>query len=515
MPMNDGVRLADLLSGLSFVSDMGLGLPPEDALRCCLVGTALARKLNLSETEVADVFYTSLLQHIGCTGYAHESYLVWGDDIAANRAAQRTDFTHITDIYTTYLLTLTKGKGMLPRARMVAILTTKGPGFLKRFTTATCEVAAQTARRLNLPEGVQRGLYEVFEWWNGRSAPRGLKGEEISLIGRVTHVAGVGAKFDLLGGPDLAVDTVKQRAGTVFDPAISEVFVTNAPELLAAANIGDPRERVLEAEPEPVSTVSEPQLVEVAAAFGDIADLKNPFTHGHSGGVAQLALQAGKKVGLKDAILLQLHVASLLHDLGRVGIPNSVWEKRTKLTAADWEQIRLHPYHSERILSCSSILLPMAAIAGMHHERMDGSGYLRGFEAAHIPMTARILAAADALQAMTQSRPHRAALDVDYAAERLQDDAAAGRFDPDAVAAVVIAAGGSSKRTIIRPAGLSDREIEVLRLVCQGLSNREVARRLYISPRTAEHHVQHIYTKIGVSSRAAAALYGMQHGLVT
>jgi HD-GYP domain-containing protein (c-di-GMP phosphodiesterase class II) len=325
----------------------------------------------------------------------------------------------------------------------------------------------------------------------------------------------VGAKFDLLGGPELAIDTVKQRAGTVFDPAISEVFVTNAPELLAAANFGDPRERVLEAEPEPVLTVSEPQLTEVAAAFGDIADLKNPFTHGHSAGVAQLALQAGEQVGLEDATLLRLHVASLLHDLGRVGISNSVWEKRTKLTAADWEQIRLHPYHSERILSGSPVLLPVAAIAGMHHERMDGSGYHRGFEAAHLPMPARILAAADALQAMTQSRPHRAAVDVDEAAGRLQDDAATGRFDPDAVAAVVDAAGGSSKRTIVRPAGLSDREIEVLRLVAQGLSNREVARRLYISPRTAEHHVQHIYTKIGVSSRAAAALYGMQHGLVT
>ena len=513
--MNAGFRLADLLSGLSLVSDMGLGLPPEDALRCCLVGTALARKIDLSETEVADVFYTSLLQHIGCTGYAHESYLVWRDDIAANRAAQRTNFAHLTDIYTTYLFTLTRSMGAVQRAHMVARLTTKGPGFLKRFTTATCEVAAQTARRLGLSEGIQRGLYEVFEWWNGKSAPQGLKGEDIALVGRVAHVAGVGAKFDLLGGPELAIETVKRRAGTIFDPAIADVFVTHASELLDAANLGDPRACVLEAEPEPVRIVSEPQLSEVAGAFGDIADLKNPFTHGHSAGVAQLAKSAGKKLRLESATLSRLHVASLLHDLGRVGIPNNVWEKRTELTAADWEQIRLHPYHSERILSCSPVLLPMASIAGMHHERLDGSGYYRGCKAAQISVPARVLAAADALQAMMQNRPHRDAITVDEAAQRIQDDACAGRLDPDAVAAIVDAAGGSPKRPISRPAGLSDREIEVLRLVAQGLSNREVARRLYISPRTAEHHVQHIYTKIGVSSRAAAALFGMEHGLLS
>jgi DNA-binding NarL/FixJ family response regulator len=158
----------------------------------------------------------------------------------------------------------------------------------------------------------------------------------------------------------------------------------------------------------------------------------------------------------------------------------------------------------------------MALIAGMHHERMDGSGYHRGCKAPEISVSARVLAAADALHAMTQSRPHRDALTVDEAAEQIQLDAREGRLDPDAVEAVANAAGGSlQKKASLRPAGLSDREIEVLKLMSQGLSNREVGRRLYISPRTAEHHVQHIYTKIGVSSRAAAALFAMEHGLLS
>jgi HD-GYP domain-containing protein (c-di-GMP phosphodiesterase class II) len=514
--LNDDIRLADLLAGLSLISDLGLGLPPENAMRSCLIGAALARRVGLDEKDVADVFYTSLFQHIGCTGYAHESYLVWVDDIAANRAARRTNFADQKDLIVSYLPTLTKGMSTRQRARVAANFFTKGPRFLKRFTTATCEVAAQTARRLGLSDGVQRGLHEVFEWWNGKGAPQGLKGEDISLVGRVAWVGGTAAEYDVLGGHELAVDAVRRRSGTIFDPALAETFVTHAAELLEVATLGDPRERLLEAEPEPVRYISEAQLPEVAAVFGDIADLKTPFTHGHSMGVARLARAAAETLQLDSTTLLRLHVAALLHDIGRIGVPDTVWEKPGELTSADWEQIRLHPYHSERVLSCSPVLQPMASIAGMHHERMDGSGYHRGCKAPEMSVPARVLAAADALQAMTQSRPHRDALTLDEAVEEIQHEARAGRLDPDAVVAVANAAGGSlQKEARSRPGGLSDREVEVLKLVSQGLSNREIARRLYISPRTAEHHVQHIYTKIGVSSRAAAALFAMEHGLMS
>jgi HD-GYP domain-containing protein (c-di-GMP phosphodiesterase class II) len=516
VPLNDDVRLADLLAALSLISDLGLGLPPENAMRSCLVGTALARAIDLGEKEVADVFYTSLLQHIGCTGYAHETYLVWIDDIAANRAARRTNFADPKDLFKSYLPTLTQGMSARQRARIAANFVTKGPGFLKRFTTATCEVAAQSARRLGLSVGVQRGLHEVFEWWNGKGSPQGLKGDDIALVGRVAYVGSTAAEHDVLGGPELAIEAVRRRAGTIFDPAIADAFVTQAAELLETASLGDPRQRVLEAEPEPVHFISEARLPDAAAVFGDIADLKAPFMHGHSAGVATIARVAGEKLGLDPTALLRLHVAALLHDLGRIGVPDAVWEKPGELTTADWEQIRLHPYHSERILSCSPVLQPIGLIAGMHHERVDGSGYHRGCKAPEISVPARVLAAADALQAMTQSRPHREALNVDDAADQIRHQARDGRLDPDAVEAVVDAAGGALQRkAAFRPAGLSDREVEVLRLMAEGHSNREVARRLYISPRTAEHHVQHIYTKIGVSSRAAAAVFAMEHGLIS
>jgi DNA-binding NarL/FixJ family response regulator len=183
---------------------------------------------------------------------------------------------------------------------------------------------------------------------------------------------------------------------------------------------------------------------------------------------------------------------------------------------ADWEQVRLHAYHSERILARSDALGPMAAIAARHHERLDGSGYHRGATARDLSLETRILAAADAFQAMTQDRPHRAAFPPERAARLVEQEVRAGRLDGDAVRAVIDAAGlGRPGRVHVdRPASLSDREVEVLRLLARGLSNRDIARNLVVSPRTAEHHVQHIYTKIGVSSRAAAALFAMEHDLL-
>jgi DNA-binding CsgD family transcriptional regulator len=221
-------------------------------------------------------------------------------------------------------------------------------------------------------------------------------------------------------------------------------------------------------------------------------------------------------VGLDRETVAGLRVAALLHDLGRGGVSNAVWEKPGPLTAAEWEQVRMHPYYTERILATSAALAPLAEVAGLHHERLDGSGYHRGCGAGTLGSAARILAAADAFQAMTQRRPHRPALVPEQAGEELTRDARRGRLDGDAVAAVLQVAGQAhrTRRGGLRPAGLSQREVEVLRLVAEGCSNPEIGRRWSISRRTAEHHVQHVYTKLGVSTRAAAALFALEHDLI-
>jgi HD-GYP domain-containing protein (c-di-GMP phosphodiesterase class II)/DNA-binding CsgD family transcriptional regulator len=419
------------------------------------------------------------------------------------------------DILRTYMPAVTRGRGPLDFARIVVFELTQGSRFGQRFVATTCEVGRATARRLGLPDSVQRGLYEVNESWNGKGGPQGLRGEAISIAGRVAQLGFTAAHFTAIGGAELATAVVRQRAGSSLDPAIATGFTEAASTILAAADVDDPKATVLDAEPAPVRTVEPARLTEVAAVIGDIADLKSPFMLGHAAGVAALATAAAERLRLDASEIERLHVAALLHDVGRVGISDGTWERPGPLTATQWEQVRLHTYHSERILARSTALEPMAKIAGMHHERIDGSGYHRGSVSREIPMGARILGAADAFQAMTQARAHRGALSENAAADTIHDEVRAGRLDPDAAAAVLDAAGRAwtrGRRTT--PAGLSDREIEVLRAMARGSTNRDIARRFAISPRTAEHHVQHIYTKIGVSSRAAAALFAMEHDLL-
>ena len=262
-------------------------------------------------------------------------------------------------------------------------------------------------------------MNEIYERWDGKGDPRKLSGDDIALPARFAQVASQAVLFARLGGPGLALEIVHRRAGTALDPSVAAAFVRHGRELLAEIASADPSVAVIEAEPEPRRRIAEPRLDEVARAFADLVDLKSPFMHGHSVGVTELAQAAAVDLGLTDTEVVRVRRAGLLHDLGRAGVPNGIWDKPGPLTASEWEQVRLHPYHSERILSRSTALDPLASLAGMHHERLDGSGYYRRATAAMMPIGARMLAAADVYQAMTQERPHRPALTPGAAAEQL------------------------------------------------------------------------------------------------
>jgi HD-GYP domain-containing protein (c-di-GMP phosphodiesterase class II) len=256
-------------------------------------------------------------------------------------------------------------------------------------------------------------------------------------------------------------------------------------------------------------------LDDIIRAFADYVDLKSVYTLGHSSGVAALAEAAGKLVGLDEVECTSLRRAALLHDLGRAAVPTSIWERKGKLTTAEWEQIRLHAYFTDRILRRSPLLSELAPIAAAHHERVDGSGYPRNVPASMLSRASRLLAAADVYHALTEVRPQRPAMTPNEAAAELRNEMNAGRLDREAVSAVLEAAGhGRPRTTSARPAGLTEREVEVLRLVARGQSNKQIAHALDISARTAQHHVIHIYAKIGVSSRAAAALFAVENGLL-
>lgn len=507
----DDLRLADLLCALSVTLDLAMAQPPEKSLRSCLVAMRLAQSLGLPLVDQRTVYYTTLLRHLGCTATTHEEARMMGPGVARLRPLmERTDPANKRESLT--LLThVGQGSG-IRRLQYVARTLSAGKSGEAQVLLAICEVGSMLAEGLHLGSAVADALYQNLERWDGTGTPRRLAGEEIGIATRIAEVATQAVIFTGLGGPELAEKMLRKRQAGWLDPHVVAAF---KPDLVGDLETSDVWEEALAAEPQPFWTIAADRVDDVARAFAYFVDLKSPYLFGHSTGVAELVEQAGERL-LDDDERPLVKQAAYLHDLGRIAVPTGVWERSGELRRGDWEQVRLHPYHSERILARSTALEPVATLAGLHHERLDGSGYPRQAKSSDLPPAARLLAVADVFQALTQERPHRAALPPEAAADAVRAEVAAGRLDGDCARAVLEAAGQRVPgRLSSRPSGLSEREVEVLRLLALGRSNAEIARELVISPRTAEHHVQHIYGKIGVSTRAAAALFAMRHGLFT
>jgi DNA-binding NarL/FixJ family response regulator len=307
----------------------------------------------------------------------------------------------------------------------------------------------------------------------------------------------------------------RERSGATYDPEIVERFCQSPEGCFVEAEIESAWDTVLEVEPGPHAVLSDEQVETATRAVADFVDLKSPYTSGHSQGVGELAEAAARLGRLPDADCVAVRRAGFLHDLGQSAVPAGAWMKAGPLSDTEWERMRLHPYYTERLLARVTGLSALGAMASLHHERPDGSGYHRSLPAPMLSSGARILAAAETYHAMTETRPHRPAYAPEVAAEQLRADARAGRLDGEAVAAVLSAAGHPTRPTRRDwPAGLSEREVEVLRLVSHGLTKRQVADQLVVAPATVDHHVRHIYDKVGVSTRAAATLFAMQHHLL-
>jgi len=311
-----------------------------------------------------------------------------------------------------------------------------------------------------------------------------------------------------VGGGDVAAQTVARWSGRALDPAIVAVFADAPAELLRISSPHDLWAAVVDAEPSPRRAFrDETALEEALAGFGDAADLKSPWFTGHSRGVAQLARAAAERLSPADAAAV--YRAGLLHDLGRVVVPVGIWERPGPLRPEESELVRMHPYHTGRVLARSPVLAPLGLIASRHHERMDGSGYPAGVRGPELDAAACLLAAADAFHALGEARPHRAALDPAAASQILSGL----RLDRDAIRAVLDAAGAPSPALPRLPAGLTERELDILRRLAAGCTKRQIASELVISQSTVHTHTVHIYGKCNVSTRAGLAMFAMQHGL--
>jgi HD-GYP domain-containing protein (c-di-GMP phosphodiesterase class II) len=509
------LRRAELVAALSLAIDLGSGQPLNHALRTCALATHFGVELGLDGTELRAVYYVALLRSAGCVADSAAVATRFGDEIAANVAISQIDPTNIQAALSLIFRHVGEGKPFLQRVGMIGAALAAGPGERNAVLTAHCEVAEMVAARLGCGMDVVRSLGQVFERWDGRGSPHQVKGEAIAVPARIVTLARDAELFYNLGGLDVAVAIIRERSGAMYDPALCARFVGLAPKLFAMVDASDLWEAALACEPGVQELVTEEAFDEAAHAMADFVDLKSHFTVRHSSGVAALGEAAGSALGLSAESLTALRRAALLHDLGRVAISVAVWDKPGPLTADEWERVRLHPYYTERALMRSPALAPLAALAAQHHERLNGSGYFRQSTGSQLTLSVRILAAADVFHAMTETRPHRPALAPEAAAETLRSEARAGRLDSEVVSAILVAAGQARKASRrVWPAGLSDREIEVLRLIARGSTYRETARALIISERTVEHHVRHIYDKVGVSTRAAATYFAMRHDLL-
>jgi HD-GYP domain-containing protein (c-di-GMP phosphodiesterase class II) len=313
---------------------------------------------------------------------------------------------------------------------------------------------------------------------------------------------------------EAAVDLVRRQRGKQFDPHLAEVFEAHAAILLAELDTTDTWDAVIGAEPSLTITLSDEAFDAALVSIADFIDLKSPYTLGHARAVAELVEDAATRLGLPDADVRAARRAGLVHSFGKLGVSNAILDKPTPLGAGERERVRMVPYLTERMLRQSPALAPLGAIAVQHAERLDGSGYPHGLSGGAISRPARVLAAADAYQSMREPRAYREAMPPEQAAARLRELVTNGGLESDSVEAVLAAAGHRVPRRRTGPAGLTAREIDVLRLLARGLTNKEIADRLVISRKTVANHVEHIYTKIGVSTRTAAGLFATQHGLL-
>jgi HD-GYP domain-containing protein (c-di-GMP phosphodiesterase class II) len=500
-----------MIAALCLGTDLAMAFPFEHGLHSTLIAMRLGDRLGIDRATASQTYYACLLMYSGCNIDVQMTTETFGGSQAS---LVPVTFGSQREALAGLLRALpTPGSSAPARAIQIARRLPRAGRERDPHLAAICEVAQMLAERLGLAAPVRDLFAHLTERWDGKGPLGRAKGDEISLAIRIVHVARDAAVQRMLGGEAFAVRVVRERGGHAFDPQVAACLADGADEILALGSEASAWEETLACEPHPHLALEGGAIDRALAAIGDFADLISPDLSGHSAGVAELARAAAQRCRIDAAGVATIRRAALVHDLGRVAVHPRIWLKPGPLTADEWEQVRLHPYHTERVLSRSPFLAALAPVAGAHHERLDGSGYHRGTAGAGLPMPARVLAAADAYRAMLEPRPHRPPLPAVRAADELAREASAGRLDADAVTAVVEAAGQQLPR-LERPAGLTEREAEVVSMLARGLQTKQVAAALGISAKTADHHVQNAYRKIGVSTRAAATLFAMEHGLV-
>lgn len=519
------VRTADLLSALSLAADLAIGMPAEHAVRSCYLGMRVAERLALPPDQQADLYYAGLLMDAGCTAWtSHFARYVMTDEIEARR-----EFFFYTDDHNPMEVMgwlkdyVAAGQPARVRAQQFLHFALHGKESTREGFRNTCEVAGRFAERLGMPEAVQTALVSVFEQWDG-DGPDGARGEAIPLISRIVYVTSFLEAFHHVGGRAAALRLARERRSKAFDPTVVDAFLSLASEesfwdILDQESVWT-QVQALEP-PSPYRYIPAEKLEDIALSFADFADLKSFYSSGHSRRVGDLAGRMALQMRLPDAAVSDIRRAALMHDLGQVAVPSFILNKPgNQMSQVEWERLRLHPYHAERILARVSVLAPIVPMIAAHHERMDGQGYYRGLSGAQIPLGARIIAVADRFDDLTHDTPDEEAVDAAAALQRMRDEVGHA-LCPDSFRALAEEMGAPNSplprrkaRAQVWPAGLTDREVEIMRLLAKGMSRQEMAQRLVVSEHTVRSHLEHIYGKVGVNTRVGATLFALEHDLL-
>ena len=371
------------------------------------------------------------MMNVYCHADASEQAKWFGDDISL-----KGDTFEMLDMSTarivSFLLRRVGSHGSsTARTRRLGAFPLAGYKQVVSFATTHCTLGAQCAGRIGLDETVCAAIGQAYEQWDGKGYPSHLRGEEICLPARLVALAAPVEVFARRRGIEAAVAVARRHSGTQFDPAVVDQFCAHAADVLDGLDQASDWDAVLGTEPQLSRRVAGPDLDQVLDAMADLVDLKSPYLAGHSRGVANLAAAAAQSAGYPGDDVRVLRRAGLIHDLGRLGVSNAIWDKPGPITEAESERVRLHPYLTDRMLTRVSALDPSREIAARHHERLDGSGYPRGLTAASLTPPDRLLAAADAYHAMTGPRPYRDPLGPSPAARQLRAEVGAGRLDSE------------------------------------------------------------------------------------
>lgn len=512
--------LAVLLCALSFATSLGLSERLEHGLNSAYIGLRLVDALNLPSEEREAIFFGALLKDVGCTACSAGFSAFFPDD----ELMPRSDFilvdsTRLNDIIAWFSRNVPTDSHFPSRiSRLLSFLVQCGP-VVKEVMRGHCEIAELFARRLGFPEYVQSTLRLQWERWDGKSLAYGLKGTAVPVAARILHAALTLELAYGFGGPEASRALAREQRGARFDPEVVDAFLT----LEKQANFWqtldhESAKSVILAMQPPTSAnrMMANQIEVVCEALADFVDIKTYGSWNHSRIVAEVAVGMGSYLGLEGAEQTKLRCAALVHDIGNVAIPLRILEKGDNRSASEWEYYRLHSYYTQRVLERVEPLQELAPAAAAAHEWINGQGYHRQLIGEQIPLIGRILAVADTYAQLVQQQGDQ----VEPADALHKMRLLVGtQFDGACYDALAASLTGSHrvKRTMPKRRQLGDlteREAELLRLLAQGQSNPQIAKALVISRKTVEHHLEHIYNKIGVTCRTSAVVYAVQHGII-